>query len=66
MAKPAEPTSIARPRSRGTKAQTRELLIRATLGLLHSGGEDAVTTVSVTRGFASSEQSLFSNRKEHG
>lgn len=49
MAKPAVPTSNVRLHSRGTKAQTRELLIRATLELLHSGGEDAVTTVSVTR-----------------
>jgi AcrR family transcriptional regulator len=45
-------------RSRGIKAQTREQLIASALELLHSGGETAVTTVSVTRG-AGIVQSAF-------
>ncbi len=38
-----------RKRRRGTKAQTRERLIAGALELLHTGGESAVSTVSVTR-----------------
>lgn len=37
------------PRRRGTKVETRERLLLAALDLLHTGGESAVTTVSVTR-----------------
>ncbi len=36
------------PRRRGTRAETREQLVAATLELLRAGGETAVTTVSVT------------------
>lgn len=49
MAKPTIPASNSRPRRRGTKAATQERLIAATLGLLHVGGEAAISTVSVTR-----------------
>jgi AcrR family transcriptional regulator len=46
------------PRRRGTRAQTRERLVTATLELLHTGGAAAITTVSVTRG-AGIAQSAF-------
>ena len=49
MAKPGDPRSDVHPRRRGTKPQTRERLVAATLGLLRAGGESAVSTVSVTR-----------------
>ncbi len=58
MPAPAKPHANGRPRRRGTKAETRERLIGATLDLLHSGGETAVTTVSVTRA-AAVVQSVF-------
>ncbi len=35
-------------RRRGTRSETREDLVAATLDLLHAGGEPAVSTVSVT------------------
>ncbi len=54
----AKPHTNGQPRRRGTKAETRERLIGATLDLLHSGGETAVSTVSVTRG-AAVVQSVF-------
>jgi AcrR family transcriptional regulator len=41
--------SNGRPRRRGSRSQTRERLVTATLELLHTGGEAAVSTVSVTR-----------------
>ena len=58
MPKPAESASNGRPRRRSTKGQTREQLIQAALKLLHAGGEDAVTTVSVMRA-AGLAQSMF-------
>lgn len=58
MAKRTKSLANGRPRRRGTKDQTREQLIRAILELLHAGGEDAVTTVSVTR-TARLAQSMF-------
>lgn len=52
-----EPRPDRRPR-RGNRAETRERLVAATLDLLRSGGEAAVSTVSVTRG-AGVVQSAF-------
>lgn len=43
------PKTKTSPRRRGTKSERRDRLLAATLGLLHQGGESAVTTVSVTR-----------------
>ena len=51
-------TTGAGPTRRGTREQTRERLVQAALGLLHAGGEAAVSTVSVTRA-AGLAQSLF-------
>lgn len=58
MSQLADPLAQGRPRSRGTRAQTRERLIGAALELLHTWGESAVTTVSVTRA-AGIVQSMF-------
>ena len=58
MVESARPPSDAPRRRRGTRAATRERLVRATLELLHAGGEAAVSTVSVTRG-AGVAQSAF-------
>ncbi len=44
---PRKPPHLG-PRRRGTRAETREQLVAATLELLRTGGETAVTTVSVT------------------
>jgi AcrR family transcriptional regulator len=41
--------STSRPRRRRSRSETRERLVTAALELLHSGGEAAVSTVSVTR-----------------
>jgi TetR/AcrR family transcriptional regulator, fatty acid biosynthesis regulator len=55
---PPKQQSAKPTRPRGTRAQTRQRLIDATLNLLRTGGESAVTTVSVTRA-AGSAQSAF-------
>jgi TetR/AcrR family transcriptional regulator, fatty acid biosynthesis regulator len=48
----------SRPRRRGTRAETRERLLTATVKLLHRSGEAAISTVSVTR-LAGIAQSAF-------
>jgi AcrR family transcriptional regulator len=58
MPNPSKQLPTGRPRRRGSKAETRERLVTATLELLHGGGEAAVSTVSVTRA-AGIAQSAF-------
>jgi AcrR family transcriptional regulator len=62
--------SVSKPtsrRRRNTKAETRERLLKSALKLLESGGEAAVTTISVTRGAGIGQSAFyihFSNVEE--